>query len=342
MKIKAFYKKENLFLQSPMSGVKCPESIFWWKPLPTSPERRGVLCLMSNVQCPESVSFDYMHFRYYSSTMGRFLKPDNIIPNAANPQGWNLYSYVNGNPVNFNDPSGHDLRGKQGKMGMHQALMGVPNVDISGMLTAVEIYEWFSGNILYDNVPTAAEYFRNQSIASTPRPSNGFQFSSPYGYTAGVLDQTVIILEPAKAEPCSNEACIEEREMFVQTIKWELSLNFQFYYPDIYPRFLAFEIHYENSVLSPSNRVAGGWINCETFTNAKVGALSFDLSAPSPWIAYSEIKFFYTNFQNIHDEVAHTILHEFAHYYLRTPCNAEMPAINLSREWFLRFFRGGN
>ena len=51
MKIKAFYKKENLFLQSPMSDVQSPESIFWWKPLPTSPERRGVLCLMSEVQC---------------------------------------------------------------------------------------------------------------------------------------------------------------------------------------------------------------------------------------------------------------------------------------------------
>jgi RHS repeat-associated protein len=52
---------------------------------------------------------DYMHFRYYASTMGRFLKPDNIIPNAFNPQSWNLYSYVNGNPVNFNDPSGHAM-----------------------------------------------------------------------------------------------------------------------------------------------------------------------------------------------------------------------------------------
>ena len=48
-----------------------------------------------------------MHFRYYASTMGRFMKPDNMIPNAANPQSWNLYSYVNGNPVNFNDPTGH-------------------------------------------------------------------------------------------------------------------------------------------------------------------------------------------------------------------------------------------
>lgn len=41
--------------------------------------------------------------------MGRFLKPDNIIPDLKNPQNWNAYTYVKGNPVNFNDPSGHIL-----------------------------------------------------------------------------------------------------------------------------------------------------------------------------------------------------------------------------------------
>jgi RHS repeat-associated protein len=94
MDIKIFYRKEkeNLFLQCPMSDVQSPESVF---------------CPMSNVYCLMSDFSDYMHFRYYASTMGRFLKPDNIIPNPANPQSWNLYNYVNGNPVNFNDPSGH-------------------------------------------------------------------------------------------------------------------------------------------------------------------------------------------------------------------------------------------
>ena len=51
---------------------------------------------------------DYMHFRFFSASMGRFQKPDsNFDSPIANPQGWNLYSYVKGNPVNFNDPTGH-------------------------------------------------------------------------------------------------------------------------------------------------------------------------------------------------------------------------------------------
>jgi RHS repeat-associated protein len=52
-------------------------------------------------------NYDYMHFRYYSSSIGRFLKPDNVIQNVYNPQSWNLYCYVHNNPVNFNDPLGH-------------------------------------------------------------------------------------------------------------------------------------------------------------------------------------------------------------------------------------------
>ena len=55
-----------------------------------------------------SVALDYMHFRYYGSNLGRFMKPDNGADQSPmNPQSWNLYSYVRGNPVNFNDPSGH-------------------------------------------------------------------------------------------------------------------------------------------------------------------------------------------------------------------------------------------
>jgi hypothetical protein len=35
------------------------------------------------------------------------MRPDNINGNMTNPQSWNLYSYVHGNPVRNNDPMGH-------------------------------------------------------------------------------------------------------------------------------------------------------------------------------------------------------------------------------------------
>ncbi len=43
--------------------------------------------------------------RFYSSSLGRFIQPDTITPDMT--QGLNRYSYVNNNPINFNDPSGH-------------------------------------------------------------------------------------------------------------------------------------------------------------------------------------------------------------------------------------------
>jgi RHS repeat-associated protein len=59
---------------------------------------------------------DYMHFRSTAVNLGRFMRPDNIGGNMGNPQSWNLYSYVVGNPVNLNDPTGHmyDIPERQG------------------------------------------------------------------------------------------------------------------------------------------------------------------------------------------------------------------------------------
>ncbi len=45
--------------------------------------------------------------RFYSPKLGRFLSPDTIIPEFANPQSWNRYSYVYNNPIRYNDPTGH-------------------------------------------------------------------------------------------------------------------------------------------------------------------------------------------------------------------------------------------
>ena len=46
--------------------------------------------------------------RFYSPKLGRFLSADTIVPNFANPQSLNRYSYVYNSPLNYTDPTGHD------------------------------------------------------------------------------------------------------------------------------------------------------------------------------------------------------------------------------------------
>jgi RHS repeat-associated protein len=45
--------------------------------------------------------------RRYDPQIGRFISPDTIVPDPANPQSLNRYTYVVNNPVKYVDPSGH-------------------------------------------------------------------------------------------------------------------------------------------------------------------------------------------------------------------------------------------
>ena len=59
----------------------------------------------------DGVGQDYADQRYYNAGMGRFWSPDPKGKDATdpnNPTSWNLYTYVNGDPVNFSDPTGED------------------------------------------------------------------------------------------------------------------------------------------------------------------------------------------------------------------------------------------
>src|SRR5581483_11923431 len=55
---------------------------------------------------------DYAGNRYYSAPMARFLSPDPYKANNGGrgdlkePQSWNRYAYVGGDPINRNDPAG--------------------------------------------------------------------------------------------------------------------------------------------------------------------------------------------------------------------------------------------
>ena len=52
---------------------------------------------------------EYMHARYYSPNLGRFLSVDPVGGSVGSSQSWNRYSYVINNPLVFVDPSGETV-----------------------------------------------------------------------------------------------------------------------------------------------------------------------------------------------------------------------------------------
>ncbi len=49
-----------------------------------------------------------MNARIYDPTIGRFMSPDDVIPDLYNGQSYNRYTYVDDNPLSYTDPTGHD------------------------------------------------------------------------------------------------------------------------------------------------------------------------------------------------------------------------------------------
>ncbi|MGB5389008.1 MAG: RHS repeat-associated core domain-containing protein, partial [Thermoanaerobaculia bacterium] len=61
---------------------------------------------------------DYMHARYCSPTMGRFLSVDPVSSSSPRkPQSWNKYAYALDNPIKFLDPDGRTVVGFYGSGG---------------------------------------------------------------------------------------------------------------------------------------------------------------------------------------------------------------------------------
>jgi RHS repeat-associated protein len=52
-----------------------------------------------------------MGARWYQYSLGRWLSPDTLVPDPANPQSLNRYSYTRNNPLKFIDSTGHKEEG---------------------------------------------------------------------------------------------------------------------------------------------------------------------------------------------------------------------------------------
>jgi RHS repeat-associated protein len=76
--------------------------------------------LFTGQQAIASLGLYFYKARYYSPTLGRFLSADTLTPGG--PEGLNRYAYVENDPINHSDPSGHmacDMVDGNGKCIVH-------------------------------------------------------------------------------------------------------------------------------------------------------------------------------------------------------------------------------
>ena len=58
-------------------------------------------------QKEDATGLYYFNARYYDPEIGQFISPDTIVPDPLRVDAYNRYMYAYGNPLKFNDPSGH-------------------------------------------------------------------------------------------------------------------------------------------------------------------------------------------------------------------------------------------
>jgi RHS repeat-associated protein len=80
----------------------------------------------------------YYNARFYDPEIGRFITPDSMVPNPRNTQHFNRYMYCSGNPVNYNDPSGHEESDGDGASNDSSSESDNTGGDICGIAAALE------------------------------------------------------------------------------------------------------------------------------------------------------------------------------------------------------------
>jgi len=120
----------------------------------------------------DMVGQDYADKRYFGAGMGRFWSPDPSGMKAAdsgNPTSWNLYAYVNGDPVNFGDPTGLDPNCGPGGTWMGEGCYGgtgYSNDPFSSSYNGASI-DLASGEMSYV-VGTVVPGYLNSALSSNP------------------------------------------------------------------------------------------------------------------------------------------------------------------------------
>jgi RHS repeat-associated protein len=75
----------------------------------------------------------YYGARYYDPQIGQFISPDTIVPDEKSFLSYNRYLYANGNPLKYNDPSGHQASctmGQDTSWDCNDNVIGIQTVSI--------------------------------------------------------------------------------------------------------------------------------------------------------------------------------------------------------------------
>jgi RHS repeat-associated protein len=101
-------------------------------------------------------SFGLMDYkaRYYDPFLGRFISADTVVPELGNPQNFNRFAYVLGNPVKYVDPDGRTVRSALSLIREHR--VGIKSIaaqyDLNPVLLAGVVfaenrndYNWIRG-----------------------------------------------------------------------------------------------------------------------------------------------------------------------------------------------------
>ena len=93
----------------------------------------------------DGTGLQYYNARYYDPTLGTFISPDSIVPDAGTLIDYNRYAYSRANPLNFNDPTGHETDKPENWPDWFLYAGDLPDG-----LTFADLEQWISEN----NIPT--------------------------------------------------------------------------------------------------------------------------------------------------------------------------------------------